>query len=319
MYAAGAREYFDILSANAFGLGSSPHDPPNPGKLNFQRVLLERQVMEEFGDADKPIWVLEYGWNAAPDWMPDSRLVWGRVSDEQQAQYTVEGIEHARKNWQWAGVFSIWFFRQVGDIQPSNPEYYFRMVDVDFAPRPVYFSVGRAAAQLQVAAPGKYEETNPALAVEGSWVLERDQYVSGGESLSTQDEDARARLRFYGRSVDLVVRRRPNGGKLFARLDGQPIGGLTRDEAGQSYIDLAADTDQSQVVLPVVRDAPPAEHILELDAEGHVNLDGFVVHDIPPNEPPWLWIGGLTGLGVAALTLGVRRARAGATLDQAPS
>ena len=134
MYAAGAKDYFDILSANAFGLRSPPEDPPDPGKLNFQRVVLERQVMERNGDSNKSVWIDEYGWNAAPASMPDSKLIWGRVTEEQQADFTVRGIEFARKNWNWVGVISIWFFRQVGDISLNNPEYYFRMVDVDFTP-----------------------------------------------------------------------------------------------------------------------------------------------------------------------------------------
>src|SRR5207244_1593933 len=99
---------------NAFGLGSPPEEPANPGALNFQRVVLERAVMEKNGDAGKSVWINEYGWNAAPPSMPDSRLIWGRVTEDQQADYTIRGIDYARAHWPWAGVTSIWFFRQVG-------------------------------------------------------------------------------------------------------------------------------------------------------------------------------------------------------------
>jgi hypothetical protein len=97
--------------------------------------------MERSGDQDKAIWLNEYGWNAAPDSFPEEARPWKRVSEEEQAEYTVKGIEYARENWPWAGVFHIWYFRQVGDIQPQDAAYYFRMVDVDFSPRRVYHAV----------------------------------------------------------------------------------------------------------------------------------------------------------------------------------
>jgi hypothetical protein len=124
-----------------------PEDPPSPGKLNFARVVLHREIMERYGDAEKPIWFNEYGWNAAPERFSETALVWKRVTEEEQALYTVRGIEYARQNWPWAGVFFIWYFRQVGDILPDDAGYYFRMVDVDFSPRRVYTAVQDRALQ----------------------------------------------------------------------------------------------------------------------------------------------------------------------------
>jgi len=51
MYEAGAGEYFDILSANAFGFDLPPDDPPDPNVLNFPRVELQREIMEQHGDS----------------------------------------------------------------------------------------------------------------------------------------------------------------------------------------------------------------------------------------------------------------------------
>ena len=146
MYEAGAGEYFDILSANAFGLGSPPEEPPREDLLNFSRVLLLREIMERYGDCNKAIWFSEYGWNAAPADFPPERLIWRRVSEEEQAAYTVRGIEFARAHWPWAGVFNIWYFRQVGNIPAERADYYFRMVDVDFTARPLYKAVQSAAS-----------------------------------------------------------------------------------------------------------------------------------------------------------------------------
>jgi len=148
LYASGAADFFDIHSANAFGLQHPPEDPPRPDVLNFRRVELSRAIMEENGDVNKPIWFNEYGWNASPKSLPEHVLTWSRVSESDQAEWTVRGIEYARNNWPWAGVICIWFFRrQYNDVGPENPEYYFRMVDPDFTPRPIYKAVQKAATR----------------------------------------------------------------------------------------------------------------------------------------------------------------------------
>lgn len=141
MYRAGAQDYFDILSANGFGFAFPPEDPPSADKLNFQRVALERAVMEKYGDNQKAVWLNEYGWNAAPADMSPETLVWGRVSEAAQADYTVRGFELARQHWRWLGVINIWYLRQVGDVPPTRADYYFRMLDPDFTPREIYIKI----------------------------------------------------------------------------------------------------------------------------------------------------------------------------------
>jgi hypothetical protein len=153
MYQAGAAPYFDLLSANAFGMGSPPEEPPSPGTLNFRRIALQREIMERYGDYDKPVWFNEYGWNAAPETFAEQDLPWKRVSEEEQALYSVQGLKYARQNWPWAGVFFVWYFRQVGDIPPQEAAYYFRMVDVDFSPRRVYYAIQDLDAHELTAAP----------------------------------------------------------------------------------------------------------------------------------------------------------------------
>jgi hypothetical protein len=148
MYQAGAGAHFDILSANAFGLDYPPEDPPDPNVLNFRRVELHREIMERYGDGGKPVWINEYGWNAAPASFPDEILTWERVTEADQADYTVRGIAWAREHWPWLGVVNIWYFRQVGDIPPDRPAYYFALVDPEFNPRPVYDALRQAAQEM---------------------------------------------------------------------------------------------------------------------------------------------------------------------------
>jgi len=270
MYQAGAREYFDILSANAFGMDRPPQDPPDPNVLNFQRVLLQRQIMERYGDANKAIWFNEYGWNAAPEDMPADRLIWKRVSEKEQAEYTIQGIEYARREWPWAGVFMIWYFRQVGNIPPDSAEYYFRMVDEDFTPRQLYFAVQDVAARQDVAGPGLYQETNPSVKTYGRWRTIRDANALGGAYYLSETPGESITFTFNGAGVNLIAQHWPGGGRLNVSLDGRSVPGLPTDEQGLSYIDLYRPMTEQHVYIPLVRAVSPGEHILRLTvANGH--------------------------------------------------
>jgi polysaccharide biosynthesis protein PslG len=142
MYDAGVQGNFDIASANGYGLDQPPDAPPDPKVLNFRRVELLHDIMVKNGDDKVPVWFSEYGWNASPDTLPQSeRDLWRHVTPQQQAEWTVAGVDYAREHWQWAGVISIWYLRQVGDIPPDKAEYYFQMIDPAFVPQPVYNSV----------------------------------------------------------------------------------------------------------------------------------------------------------------------------------
>jgi hypothetical protein len=145
MYRAGAGQFFDVLSANAFGFDHPPLDPPDLDVLNFRRVELQREIMERHGDGGKAIWINEYGWNAAPASFPEELLTWERVTEAEQAEYTVQGIAWARAHWPWLGVVNVWYFRQVGDVPPDRAAYYFALVDPQFNPRPAYNALAQAA------------------------------------------------------------------------------------------------------------------------------------------------------------------------------
>ncbi|MDQ3930185.1 MAG: hypothetical protein M3328_13695 [Chloroflexota bacterium] len=148
LYDAGVKGNFDIATANGYGLDQPPDAPPDPDVLNFRRVELLREVMVSNGDASRPIWLNEFAWNASPESLPEEeKNYWRHVTPEQQAQWTVEGIEYAREHWPWAGVVLIWYFRQVGDVPPEKAEYYFAMVNPDFTAQPVYNAVKAAAAK----------------------------------------------------------------------------------------------------------------------------------------------------------------------------
>jgi len=264
MYKAGAAACFDIYSANAFGMDRPPEDPPDPSILNFQRVLLHREIMERYGDGNKAVWFNEYGWNAAPASFSEDRLTWRRVSESQQAEYTLRGIELARREWPWAGVFMIWYFRHVGNISIDEAEYYFRMVDPDFTPRPLYLAIHDAATRLQPAGPGLYQETSPPVKAYGAWHPVIDGSALGGALLRAEATGATVAFLFDGPGVDLITIRSPYSGRLLVSLDGRSVSALETDAQGHSYVDLASPMVQTSARVALVRGVGPGEHTLRL-------------------------------------------------------
>ena len=305
LYKAGAKDYFDILSANAFGLRATPEDPPDPKQLNFQRVVLTHQVMEKFGDTAKAVWINEYGWNASPPDFPDNKLVWGRVTEQKQAEYTLQGIQNARADWSWIGVFNLWYFRQVGDISPEKADYYFRMVDVDFTPRLVYLRLKEAATFPQVAQPGMYQETNIAATLNGNWQPLLDKRASASRELVTRQPGARATIKFWGDSLALIMQRGPTQGRAWITLDGRPAPNLPVDTNGNSYLEFAAPNDEWQVRVPVAERLPRQQHTVELTVgqTGDVSFDGFIVSADSKPEFPWLVVIGTSTAFVIASAL----------------
>jgi hypothetical protein len=311
MYEAGAQDYFDILSANGFGLGSPPEESPQAGTLNFQRVVFLREVMERYGDSDKAVWFNEYGWNASPEELPEEQLIWQRVNEEDQAAFTVRGIEYASDNWPWAGVFNIWYFRQVGNISPDRSDYYFRMVDVDFTPRLVYYAVKEAARQFaEPIGPGYYQETNPSITLGGSWQTEVEDKASGQTEAVTTVAGSTVELSFVGQNVDLITSVGPDGGRLAVSLDGHPADDLPRNTDGQSHVDLFSPVRQYQQRVPLVYQVDDTQHTLVLTALERSNLasrgslivvDAF---DITRGERPSPPYSVLALLSLAMMTVG---------------
>jgi hypothetical protein len=263
MYDAGAKQYFDVMAANAYGKDYPPEDAPSPDKLNFRRVELLRQVMESNGDGNKPVWFNEYGWNASPADMPEEKLLWGRVTPEQQAEYTVRGIEYARRHWPWAGVFTIWYLRQVGDIPPDNSEYYFGLVSPDFVVSPAYRAVQAAIQrERQVATRGEWGPLTAPVQADPRWRIRLSPAVPGGAYLQPLATGSTLTVPFEGTDVRLMlvppaIGEAPAGtrtvaARYFVSVDGSSkdvAPELPRDEQGRAYIDTPVNGQATEVVL----------------------------------------------------------------------
>jgi hypothetical protein len=258
MYRAGARAYFDAMSANAYGTEFPPEDPPSREKLNFRRVELLHDVMVKNGDDKKAVWFNEYGWNASPPSIPKEKLIWGRVSDQQQAEYTVGGIEYAREHWPWAGAFTIWYLRQVGDIAPSASEYYFGLVNPDFVPSQAYNAVQAVAKkESRVATPGEWGPLSTPMQVGSRWQMYLGGDGHGGMVIMPTGPGDTLNLTFLGTDIKMEfvpveAKAEISSARYYVTVDGGTqhiVPELPRDASGRAYIEMDPNGQATEVTL----------------------------------------------------------------------
>jgi hypothetical protein len=263
MYDAGAAPYFDVLAMQGYGLWSGPTDRRmQPRVLNFSRPLYIRDVMVRNGDAHKPIWLSELSWNALP---PQSGLppAYGRVTPEQQGRYTALAYHRMQAEWPWLGVGFYWFFKQADDRErQTNPQYYFRMVEPDFTPMPVYDAVKLQTHQPPVIYPGWHQADNWAVTYRGSWRPDLNSDATFGTAHQSITVGDQAELVATGRQVVLVTV--GSAGRIRVRVDNEPPREIDlSDSPAETTIANSFMTRPHHIVIEVLK-AP-------------VNLDALVV------------------------------------------
>lgn len=268
MYEAGARDFFDILAVQDYGLWSGPTDRRmRPRVLNFSRPIYIRDIMLRNGDGEKAIWASEVGWNAAPEAVGSP---FGRTTEAQRAQYAVEAFERTQREWPWMGVVTYWFFKQADPREQDQPQYYFRLVEPDFTPTPTYHALSdyihKALAEPTMYR-GYHQEDHWTITYSPEWQPHRAaQAVLGGCRLGSTG--ASLGLRFEGQSIALMVR--PNmPAEIEVRLDyGLP-----------TTIEIpVGGADGEPLKILIAGNLTSDLHILDLRVtEGTVGLDGILV------------------------------------------
>ena len=131
MYEMGAKDYFDTLAIHTYGFTTPPDAPPDPHQLNFRRAELLREVMVEYGDENKPVYITESGWNDNPRWTQG-------VRPSQRTAYTLSAFEIV-ENWDWAETLCLWIFRHPTPRNTHRDN--FTLVTPFFQIKPIYYAV----------------------------------------------------------------------------------------------------------------------------------------------------------------------------------
>lgn len=151
MYAAGAKDYFDLLGAHAAGYKAPPeaspeeiaqnpkynHGEPGVGRIyGFRHVEDLREIMVQNGDAEKQVAVLEFGWTS--DDRPDSPYTWHAVSEQEKADYLTRAFKFAGESWYpWIGVMSAIYIPDPNWTK-NDEQYYWSITNPDGSSRPAY-------------------------------------------------------------------------------------------------------------------------------------------------------------------------------------
>jgi len=154
MYAAGARDSFDVLGVHAAGFKAEPCADPgqvalspeltnnDPSPVEARRIYAFRHVedvralMVQQGDADKQMAVLEMGWTT--DQRPGSPYAWFAVDRDTQAKHLVGAFECARQYWQpWMSVMTVIYIPEPTWTQREE-QYWWSITNPDGSARPAY-------------------------------------------------------------------------------------------------------------------------------------------------------------------------------------
>ncbi len=258
VYRAGAAPYFDVMSAQLYGLGQPATERSLLGfdrqnlrlltRTDVSRVVLQREIMERHGDGHKAIWVGELGWNATPPGWTGKRSIWGAsVSEETKARYTVEALDRSLQEWPWMGVRSLWFLHWGGPPpKADDPTQFFALLEPDFTPLPGYEAVR-------------------------DWAAAGIPWGVGFHDLRTVPAGEQA---FLGTRLDLVLPAGSDPQEVRVVIDGQARS-LTfwRDEGAESRYIAAADLSD-------------ARHTLTLGGPAGTLRGCYVVREQPF---PWLF------------------------------
>jgi hypothetical protein len=132
MYQAGFQNHCDMIGLYAAGYKAPPEISPDEAATNkdqyggerffcFRHVEDMRAIMEKYGDADRRVVILEFGWTTDTIHPAYS---WHAVTLEQQADYLVRAYKYAEEHWQpWVALMSTIYIAD-SDWTEESEEYW---------------------------------------------------------------------------------------------------------------------------------------------------------------------------------------------------
>ena len=146
MYAAGMKNYCDVVGAHPNGYDNPPGDWMDVStdsdatmkghpSFYFRRAEQLRDIMVKYGDGNKKMWLTEVGWttvNQNPDYGYGAHN-----TEEEQAKFLADAYTMA-KNWGWVGAMFVWNLNFQTVVQASDEKYPYGIIRADWSPRPSF-------------------------------------------------------------------------------------------------------------------------------------------------------------------------------------
>ncbi|MFN2138528.1 MAG: O-antigen ligase family protein, partial [Candidatus Promineifilaceae bacterium] len=306
LYEAGAADAFDIVAGKPYGFSNSPEDRQvDRQHLNFSRIILLREIMEAYGDGQKALWAGNWGWNSLPPEWQGEPSIWGQVDAPEQAAWTVEALERARREWSWMGLMFLENWQP--NTGATDPRWGFSI-----AGRPAEQALGNylGAINPAVAYPGFHlaSPNDQAQQFAGGWRFSPQYGADISEPEAGQPPD-KVTFTFWGTDAGLRVRRADFRARLYVTVDDEPANGLPRDENGAALVLTSPDPAQDFVAtVTVAHGLAPGVHTMEVVASRGWDqwaLNGFSVAYAPLAATSRWVILGLLGVAAMLAALGL--------------
>lgn len=156
------RDYFDVQALHPGGSANPPDTlyPERPSSAQgwtddpsfyFRHVENQRKVMEEAGLGDHQVWITEYGW-ATPNNTPGYEFG-NQISYELQRDYIVGAVWYTFNNYPWVSNMFLWnlnftVLQRESGRDPNHEQGSFSIVNADWSPRPAFWGLQEAIAQV---------------------------------------------------------------------------------------------------------------------------------------------------------------------------
>ncbi len=260
LYRLGAIDNIDGIAAKPYGFNFPPDDRTiDDNVLNFSRVVALREIMVAYGDATKPLWISEFGWNTLPSSWTGRPSIWGQVTPQQQTDYTRAAFARAEREWTWLGGMILAYWQP--NAPDDDPVRGFAIIDPDNIPTPLYDAL-TSLPQPTNAANGLYPAANIYADYFGVWT-----FGDLGADIGWI-QDSRLAFRFQGRDAALLLRQGGYEAYLYPTVDDDPANATPRDASGNAFINLKSDTLETELELvTVARGLADTDHVLRAAAD----------------------------------------------------
>ncbi len=285
VYQAGSSEFFDIVTATVDGGGRSPYDREiRNNRVNLSRVVLFREAMEDAGDGEKPVWAGRYGWSAGSG--PH------QVTERQQAEFVIDGIERAREEWPWMGPMFMWEFLPL----QGDPDTSYALLTTDGKSTELFGAISEFSRTpgAEAAPTGFVPVDARSLQYQGRWTAQELPPQVYRTTAATNDS---VTIQFKGSTLTAFLRQSSEAGTIALTLDGEeiseiPATSLQTLQAFNAPLELVSGLDYELHELT-----------LTLASEGELTIGGAVVD----RDHPSLWpVALITLAAVAILFIAIR-------------